>query len=81
MGEPLFIGGMVAVGPLLAGWQTTAFSWRWAFGFNVLLGILIFILHDGGPATFWVLGLLMTVFVGPAQAASRSFLGTPSSRA
>lgn len=27
-----------------------------------------------GPAMFWVFGLLLTVFVGPAQAASRSFL-------
>ncbi|WP_377642503.1 MFS transporter [Oryzobacter terrae] len=40
----------------------------------VTLGILIFVLHDGGKSVFWVLGLLMTVFVGPAQAASRSFL-------
>ena len=45
-----------------------------SLGSLVVLGTLIFILHDGGPATFWVLGLLMTVFVGPAQAASRSFL-------
>lgn len=37
------IGGMVAVGPLLGGWLTTAFSWRWAFGINVPLGILVFI--------------------------------------
>ena len=29
------IGGMAAVGPLLGGWLTTAFSWRWAFGINV----------------------------------------------
>lgn len=43
------IGGMVAVGPLLGGWLTTAFSWRWAFGINVPLGILIFV------------GLLLTV--------------------
>ncbi len=35
------IGGMVAVGPLLGGWLTTAFSWRWAFGINLPLGILI----------------------------------------
>ena len=40
----------------------------------VVLGLLIFILHDGGKTVFWVLGLLLTVFVGPAQAASRSFL-------
>ncbi|HYN66753.1 MAG TPA: MFS transporter [Ornithinibacter sp.] len=45
-----------------------------SLGALVVLGILIFILHDGGATTFWVLGLLMTVFVGPAQAASRSFL-------
>ncbi|PXA68168.1 DHA2 family efflux MFS transporter permease subunit [Cryobacterium arcticum] len=35
------IGGMVAVGPLLGGWLTTSYSWRWAFGINVPLGIII----------------------------------------
>jgi EmrB/QacA subfamily drug resistance transporter len=35
------IGGMVAVGPLLGGWLTTYYSWRWAFGINVPLGIII----------------------------------------
>lgn len=40
----------------------------------VTLGLLIFFLHEGGKTTFWVLGLLLTLFVGPAQAASRSFL-------
>lgn len=35
------IGGMVAVGPLLGGWLTTDFSWRWAFAINVPLGIVI----------------------------------------
>jgi len=47
------IGGMVAVGPLLGGWLTTDFSWRWAFGINVPLGVLI------------VIGLL--VFVGESR--------------
>jgi MFS transporter, UMF1 family len=45
-----------------------------SLGSLVVIGVLIFVFHDGGPAVFWVLGLLMTVFVGPAQAASRSFL-------
>lgn len=40
----------------------------------VVIGILIFVLHGGGKTVFWTLGLLMTIFVGPAQAASRSFL-------
>lgn len=35
------IGGMSAVGPLLGGWLTTSYSWRWAFGINIPLGVII----------------------------------------
>ncbi len=50
------IGGMVAVGPLLGGWLTTAFSWRWAFGINIPLGLLI------------IIGIALTVVDAPRPA-------------
>lgn len=40
----------------------------------VLAGLGIFAFHDGGARIFWVLGLILAVFVGPAQSASRSLL-------
>ncbi|MGG7464686.1 MFS transporter [Plantibacter sp. YIM 135347] len=43
------IGGMTALGPLLGGWLTTSYSWRWAFGINIPLGVII------------VIGVLITV--------------------
>jgi EmrB/QacA subfamily drug resistance transporter len=35
------IGGMAAFGPLIGGWLTTSFSWRWAFYVNVPIGVLV----------------------------------------
>ncbi|MDQ1249857.1 MAG: hypothetical protein QG597_4234 [Actinomycetota bacterium] len=37
------IGGAAALGPLLGGWLTTSFSWRWAFGINIPLGAIVLI--------------------------------------
>ncbi len=37
------IGGTAALGPLLGGWLTTSYSWRWAFGINLPLGLLVFL--------------------------------------
>lgn len=45
-----------------------------ALGGLVVAGIVIFVLHDGGPTVFWVFGLALCLFVGPAQSASRSLL-------
>lgn len=40
----------------------------------VVVGTLVFLLRDLGPAVFWVGGLTLAAFVGPAQTASRSLL-------
>src|SRR3990172_184000 len=37
------IGGMAAVGPVLGGWLTTSFSWRWVFFVNVPIAVAAFI--------------------------------------
>ncbi|MEV8267741.1 MFS transporter [Microbacterium sp. NPDC076911] len=40
----------------------------------IVSGLLVFFLHDGGAIVFWTAGLALTLFVGPAQSASRTFL-------
>lgn len=37
-------------------------------------GTAVFVLHDGGRTVFWVFGLLLCLFVGPAQSSSRTLL-------
>lgn len=43
--------------------------------FMVASGLGVFFLHSYGKVVFWSLGLVLCVFVGPTQSASRSFLG------
>ncbi len=37
------IGAAAALGPLLGGWLSEHLSWRWAFGINIPLAVLIFV--------------------------------------
>jgi UMF1 family MFS transporter len=40
----------------------------------VTMAVVVFALHDLGSIVFWIGGLILASFVGPAQAASRSLL-------
>lgn len=40
----------------------------------ILTGLAVFLLHDSGAIAFWICGLILCLFVGPAQSASRTFL-------
>ncbi len=52
-----------------------------SLGGLVVVALVLFLFHEG-TALFWVFGLLLSALVGPAQAASRSFLArvTPAGR-
>ncbi|MGV8966166.1 MAG: MFS transporter [Cellulomonas sp.] len=43
------IGGMAAAGPLVGGWLTTDFSWRWAFLINIPIVLIVLV-----GAILWV---------------------------
>jgi len=45
-----------------------------ALGGLVAMALFVFLLRDAGTVVFWVGGLVLSAFVGPAQAASRSLL-------
>ncbi len=45
-----------------------------ALGGMIISGLLVFMLADQGKIIFWVFGLILCLFVGPAQSASRSLL-------
>ncbi|MFV0405473.1 MAG: MFS transporter [Propioniciclava sp.] len=81
-GEVIIFGAAASV---VAGISTIVFGWLddrlgprrvilLSLGSLVVLGTVIFFLHEGGQTVFWTAGLAMTAFVGPAQSASRSYL-------
>lgn len=46
----------------------------WSLVLTVFAGLGVFFFYQGGVWVFWGFGLLLTVFVGPIQSASRTFL-------
>ncbi|WP_024795713.1 MFS transporter [Tomitella biformata] len=52
------------------------------FSLFAMIGVGIALLIVSGPAMFWLFGLLLCLFVGPAQASSRAFMSriTPPGR-
>lgn len=53
-----------------------------SLGSMIVAGLAVFFLVDAGTTVFWIGGLILCAFVGPAQAAARSFLArvTPAGR-
>lgn len=49
-----------------------------ALGGIVVSGLIVGLFHSEGTLVFWIFGLLLTAFVGPAQSASRSLLARVS---
>lgn len=45
-----------------------------ALGGLVIAGMALFFLRDAGTLPFWIAGMFLSLFTGPVQAASRSFL-------
>lgn len=41
----------------------------------IIAGMYVFLFRDMGQVTFWIGGLLLSLFVGPTQSSSRTFLG------
>ncbi len=77
---------VAGISTIIAGRFDDAFGPRavilWSLAGLVVSGLAVFFLHDGGKTVFWVGGLLLCLFVGPAQAASRSLLArvTPAGK-
>ena len=67
---------VAAAGAFLAGRLDDSLGPRFVIVFSLvaMLATSVVLLLVDGPAMFWVFGLILTLFVGPAQSASRTFL-------
>jgi UMF1 family MFS transporter len=67
---------VAAAGALLAGRLDDSLGPRFVIVFSLVAMLVtsMVLLFVDGPAMFWTFGLVLTLFVGPAQSASRTFL-------
>ncbi len=67
---------VAAAGALVAGRLDDSLGPRFVIVFSLvaMLATSLVLLFVDGPTAFWVFGLILTLFVGPAQSASRTFL-------
>ncbi len=63
----------MAFGPLDDKWGSKRIIML-SLSLMVVAGFGIFFLYRLGPTMFWIFGLALTIFVGPVQSASRTFL-------
>ncbi len=65
-----------AAGAAVGGWLDDKIGARAVIAGSLvaMLGVAVVLFFGHGPAIFWTFGLLLCIFVGPAQSASRSYL-------
>ncbi|WP_062464743.1 MFS transporter [Demequina soli] len=73
---------VAGVATMLSGFVDDRFGPRrlilWSLALMVVSGLAVAVLHPLGPVVFWVAGLVLCLFVGPVQSASRSLLARVS---
>jgi UMF1 family MFS transporter len=77
---------VAGIGAALGGWLDdrigTKVTIAGSLGGLLLAGLGVFVFAGQGPITYWIGGLILCLFVGPAQASSRTFVArfTPDGR-
>ena len=77
---------MAGIGAMVGGWLDDKIGPKPTIMYSlvglIVFGFGVFLFASLGPITYWIGGLALTLFVGPAQTASRSFVArfTPEGR-
>ncbi|MEN9747891.1 MAG: hypothetical protein RLZZ603_583, partial [Actinomycetota bacterium] len=77
---------VAGIGAALGGWLDNRIGTKRTIAGSLagllLAGLGVFVFSSAGPITYWIGGLILCLFVGPAQASSRTFVArfTPEGR-